>query len=75
MRAAGPDNQEAVELLLKLGARRDLKNVSGKTALDYARDLGRTDLVFLPRISGIVSPSECTDAIDTARLCWDKGDS
>jgi uncharacterized protein len=49
MIAAGQGNQEAVELLLKLGARKDLKDISGKTATDYALERGRTNIARLLR--------------------------
>ena len=36
-----------VELLLKKNARRDIKDKKGKTALDIAKEKGRSDIVKL----------------------------
>ena len=47
MIAAGHGNQEAVDLLLKVGARKDVEDTSGKTALDYALGRGRTNAASL----------------------------
>jgi ankyrin repeat protein len=49
MIAAGQGNQEAVDLLLRLGARKDLKDDVGKTALNYAVERGRTNVAQLLR--------------------------
>jgi ankyrin repeat protein len=39
--------KETVELLLKMGARKDLKDDYQKTALDYAKEVGRSDTIEL----------------------------
>ena len=49
MIAADRGNVDAVELLLKRGARKDLKDTSGKTALDYALERDRTEIARLLR--------------------------
>jgi hypothetical protein len=47
MAACRTGTRETVELLLKMGARKDLKDDYQKTALDYANEVGRSDIIEL----------------------------
>ena len=49
MRAASGDNSELVELLLQLGASRNARDNSGRTALDIAREKGNEAVARLLR--------------------------
>jgi ankyrin repeat protein len=43
--AAADGKTEVVDELLKAGARRDLKDAKGRTALDWARQSKREDII------------------------------
>ena len=44
--------KDAAEALLKAGAKTNIKNLEGKTALDYAKEKGYTEIVELLKSYG-----------------------